>query len=278
MQFHFFGLSIGLNRTGSFCSYLVKEVFIMKNRYIHIAAALITAICLSACGSAQPAAKADTAEAAAPAEDAAASDEGTETEAVEAVAAEASETETADAAAEAEAAEAVVEGSEAAEADNAAAEEEAAAAAAESEATEATANVPKSEQYGTAGSNIPLKDNLKEAEYQIKVALQYKFEEIYGDQVNDARIYVDKMYSYEDEQALEPVREMNLGMNEVAFEVHYELHPSEGADINLLLIPNGEYDEESGWIKDVFRLGVLRKNEDTTSEQKYVITDFGTGW
>ena len=86
------------------------------------------------------------------------------------------------------------------------------------------------------------------------------------------------MYSYEDEQALEPVREMNLGMNEVAFEVHYELHPSEGADINLLLIPNGEYDEESGWIKDVFRLGVLRKNEDTTSEQKYVITDFGTGW
>ncbi|MBQ8934492.1 MAG: hypothetical protein IJ061_09450 [Lachnospiraceae bacterium] len=250
----------------------------MKNRYIHIAAALITAICLSACGSAQPAAKADTAEAAAPAEDAAASDEGTETEAVEAVAAEASETETADAAAEAEAAEAVVEGSEAAEADNAAAEEEAAAAAAESEATEATANVPKSEQYGTAGSNIPLKDNLKEAEYQIKVALQYKFEEIYGDQVNDARIYVDKMYSYEDEQALEPVREMNLGMNEVAFEVHYELHPSEGADINLLLIPNGEYDEESGWIKDVFRLGVLRKNEDTTSEQKYVITDFGTGW
>jgi|GEM_PF-3331902 len=231
----------------------------MKKRCLHIAAVLITVICLTACASAKPAAETDTAEAAAPAEETVASDEGTEVEAP------AAEEETA----------------EVSEIETAAADEqtvEAEAAAAESGDTDSTADVPKSEQYGTAGSNMPLKDNLKEAEYQIQVALQYKFEEIYKDQVNDARIYVDKIYSYEDEQALEPVKEMNLGMNEVAFEVHYELHPSEGADINLLLIPNGEYDEESGWIKDVFRLGVLRENEDKTSEQKYVITDFGTGW
>ena len=44
-----------------------------------------------------------------------------------------------------------------------------------------------------------------------------------------------------------------------------------------LLIPNGEYDEESGWVKNVMRLGVLRRNPDS-DDPKYIITDFGTGW
>ena len=159
-------------------------------------------------------------------------------------------------------------------------QKEAAAKAKEEETAmpEVINQVPKSEQTGTAGSNIPLKDNLEEAKYQIEVALQYKFAEDYGESINDARIYVDKVYSAEDEQAVQPIKEMNLGMNDVAFEVHYELHPSEGADINTLLIPNGEYDEGSGWIKDITRVGVLRENADETSDQKYIITDFGTGW
>ena len=148
----------------------------------------------------------------------------------------------------------------------------------ETDETQGFVDVPKSEQTGTAGSNIPLKDNLEEAKYQIEVAMQYKFAEDYGESINDARIYVDKVYSAEDEQAVQPIKEMNLGMNDVAFEVHYELHPSEGADINTLLIPNGEYDEGSGWIKDITRVGVLRENADETSDQKYIITDFGTGW
>ena len=48
--------------------------------------------------------------------------------------------------------------------------------------------IPKNEQIGTAGSNIPLKDNVEEAEYQIKVAMQYLLQEAYGDDVFDARI------------------------------------------------------------------------------------------
>ena len=40
------------------------------------------------------------------------------------------------------------------------------------------------------------------------------------------------------------------------------------------LIPDGEYDEESGWVHNIGRLGVLRLNEDG----KYEITDYGTGW
>ena len=59
--------------------------------------------------------------------------------------------------------------------------------------------VPKSEQEGSAGSNIPLKDNQEEAEKQIEAALQKQLEEAYGDKVDDVRIRVEKVYSTEDE-------------------------------------------------------------------------------
>lgn len=136
--------------------------------------------------------------------------------------------------------------------------------------------VPKSEQTGTAGSNIPLKDNHDEAEYQIKVAVQNLFKEVYGDKVFDARINVDKIYTSEEEEKMEVLKEMKLGPNEVAFEISYDLKPAEGADVMELTIPNGEYDEESGWVKDCSRLGVLRPTD--KGEAKYIITDYGTGW
>ncbi len=140
-------------------------------------------------------------------------------------------------------------------------------------------DVPKDEQYGTAGSRMPLKDNLTEAEKQIKNVLLSMFEEIYGDEITDARIEVEKMYDFTEEQEIEPLREMELGMNDLAFEVRYDLKPAEGADINLLSIPNGEYDETSGWVVNNTRIGVLRYDPDAgKGNPKYVITDFGTGW
>ena len=129
-------------------------------------------------------------------------------------------------------------------------------------------------ETGTAGSNIPLKDNQEEAEYQIKVAMQELLKESYGDKITDARIYVEKIYTAEDEAANEAVKSLNLGPDEVAFEVRYELHPAEGTDVNELLPANGQLDEESGWVIDKFGLGVLRPADDGT----YTITDFGTGW
>ena len=136
------------------------------------------------------------------------------------------------------------------------------------------ADVPKSEQTGTAGSSIPLKDDQEEAKYQIEVAMQKLLEESYGDKITDARIYVEKIYTAEDEQADEALKEYNLGPDEVAFEVRYELHPAEGVDVNEFMAATGEYDEESGWVVDKYNLGVLRPTE----EGSYTITDFGTGW
>ena len=138
-----------------------------------------------------------------------------------------------------------------------------------------TVDVPKDQQVGTAGSNIPLKDNLEEAKYQIEVAMQYQLEQMYGDKVNDARIYVEKILTTEEEKEISSLQD--LGPDEVAFEVRYELHPVEGVDVNELTAATGEYDEESGWIKDKFGVGVLRPNTQA-SEPKYVITDFGTGF
>lgn len=138
----------------------------------------------------------------------------------------------------------------------------------------AETDVPKSEQTGTAGSNMPLKDNPEEAKYQIEVAMQYLLEEAYGDKVNDARIYVEKIYTVEEEQAMDVLKDYNLGPDEVAFEVRYELHPAEGTDVNELMAANGEYDEESGWITEKYSVGILRPDEDGS----YTITDFGTGW
>ncbi len=130
---------------------------------------------------------------------------------------------------------------------------------------------------GTAGSNIPLKDNQEEAETQIVLALQRMFKEEYGDDVVDSRITVSKVYTAEDEEEVEPIKEMNLGPNEVAFEVSYDLKPSKDADVDRLLIPNGEFDEETGWVLNIGRLGVLREN-DNDGNKEYTITDFGTGW
>ena len=139
----------------------------------------------------------------------------------------------------------------------------------------ADTQVPKDQQEGTAGSNIPLKDNLEEAKYQIEVAMQYQLEKMYGDKVNDARIYVEKMYSAEEEKNIPALQ--NLGPNEIAFEVKYELHPSEGTDVNELTAASGVYDEASGWVKDKFNVGILRPNSEA-SDPKYVITDLGTGF
>ena len=135
--------------------------------------------------------------------------------------------------------------------------------------------MPKTAQSGSAGSNIPLKDNEEEAKYQIKVAMQYLLEEAYGDKIFDARIYVEKIYTAEEEKE-EPLKSLNIGIDDVAFEVKYEIKPVDGVDINEFLAATGEYDEETGWVKEKYNVGILRKNE--KGEPEYKITDFGTGW
>ena len=141
-----------------------------------------------------------------------------------------------------------------------------------------TSDAPQEENAEPAEVTETVSKNMsqEEAEQQIQVAMQYLLEEAFGDKVNDARVYVEKIYTAEEEQADELLSSLNLGPDEYAFEVKYELHPAEGADPIELTAATGEIDEESGWVVDKYNVGVLRPNTD--GEPEYIITDFGTSF
>ncbi len=141
-------------------------------------------------------------------------------------------------------------------------------------ATETSGEETTSES--TATESASLKDDPEEAAHQIEIAMQYQLEEAYGDKVNDARIYVEKIYTAEEEQSDELLKSYDLGPDEVAFEVKYELHPADGVDINELTAATGRYDEETGWIVDKYNVGILRPNPD--GDPAYIITNFGTAF
>lgn len=109
---------------------------------------------------------------------------------------------------------------------------------------------------------------------RIESALFKQLKSVYGDDMDSAKIYIDKTYTAEEAKEYEGVKDLELGENDVAFESTIYILPAEGADPNKFTIPNGEYDEDSGWVSEIKRLGVLRKTEDG----EYEITDFGTGW
>ena len=143
---------------------------------------------------------------------------------------------------------------------------------ANTQAEETTDAVPAEEVSEAA---VSIKNDPEEATYQIKVAMQALLEEAYGEEVADARINVTKLYTAEEEQE-EPLKSLNLTEDEVAFEVQYELLPAEDVDPIIFTAGTGVFDEESGWVKEKYNVGVLRPNPN--GEPAYQITDFGTGF
>ncbi len=136
--------------------------------------------------------------------------------------------------------------------------------------------IPKNEQIGTAGSNIPLKDNLPEAEAQVLATVEKYLRDAWAEKIDDLEVTVEKIYSAEEEEADELLKSLNLGPNEVAFSVIYKLHPAEGVeDLMQFTAATGEIDEASGWIVDKSNIGILRPNPDGKG---YIVTDFGTGF
>ena len=136
--------------------------------------------------------------------------------------------------------------------------------------------IPKDEQTGTAGSNIPLKDNLEEAKAQVLAAVEQYLRDTWGEKIDDLEVTVEKVYSAEEEEADELLKSLNLGPNEVAFSVVYKLHPAEGVeDLMQFTAATGEIDKASGWIINKSNIGILRPNPDG---EGYIVTDFGTGF
>ena len=125
------------------------------------------------------------------------------------------------------------------------------------------------------GSIKDINNNKEAAKYQIEKILQKYFEDIYGDKIINSRFNVTKIYTREEITKNEAIKSLKVGKKDVAFEVTYQLQPTDETDINELMIPNGEYDQELGWVKNINRLGILKYND---KKESYSIKNFGTGW
>lgn len=120
-----------------------------------------------------------------------------------------------------------------------------------------------------------IKNTPAAAKYMIEKTLQKYFTSVYGDKISNSRFNVKAIYSVEDGKNNVEINSLNLGDNDIAFRVEYQLQPSEGVNPNELMVVDGEYDENLGWVKNINRVGVLKYNP---TDKSYSITDFGTGF
>ena len=118
-----------------------------------------------------------------------------------------------------------------------------------------------------------IKNNKSAAKYKVEKTLQEYFKEIYGDNITNSRFNVKKIYN--EKEANKTIKSLGLNKEDIAFEVEYELMPSENADIKPLTVVDGEYDEITGWVININRLGILKYNKKNNT---YTIKNFGTGW
>ena len=151
-----------------------------------------------------------------------------------------------------------------------------ASSGASSSASAESSSASAESSQASASSAASLKDSPAEAKLQIEAAMKNQLDEAYGSKIDDSKIEVEKVYTAQEEQSDELLKSYNLGPDEVAFEVKYELHPTEGTDVNELTAATGRYDEKTGWVVDKYNVGILRPNPD--GEPAYIITDFGTGF
>ena len=118
-----------------------------------------------------------------------------------------------------------------------------------------------------------IKNNHEAAKYKIETTLKDYLEK--DESIINSRFNVTKIYSSKDEMDNPILSTLDLTDKDIAFEVTYQLQPAEGVDINPLMVPDGEFNEDLGWITNISRLGILKYNSKTKS---YSIENFGTGW
>ena len=112
------------------------------------------------------------------------------------------------------------------------------------------------------------------AKYKIEKTLQEYFKVIYGNKISNSRFNITKIYT-EEEAENEPIKSLNLGEKDIAFEVTYQLQPSSETNYKELIIIDGEYDKDLGWVKNIKRVGVLKYN---SKDNTYSIENFVTSW
>ena len=137
--------------------------------------------------------------------------------------------------------------------------------------------VSESSESSEKALNAISEDEMKDLsdEEKIEHAIFGLLKNNYGENFGSAKIYVDKMYKKEEAENLDTLKDLNLGEKDIAFEVSINIEPEEGEDIFKFTVPDGVYDEETGWVSGISRLGVLRYD---SKDKTYSIDHYGTGW
>lgn len=117
-----------------------------------------------------------------------------------------------------------------------------------------------------------VKGNESASKYKIEKNLQKYFEKAYENKITNSRFNIKKIYTTKEEKS-EPLKSLKLNEKDIAFEVEYELMPAEEIDYNELMTADGEYNETTGWVTNINRVGILKYKDG-----KYEIKNFGTGW
>lgn len=121
-----------------------------------------------------------------------------------------------------------------------------------------------------------LENNREASKYQIEKTLQKEFKDsIYKDKISNSRFNVKKIYTQKDAKEYPEIDSLKIGKYDLAFDVEYEIMPVNEDDIIELTIPNGEYNEELGWITGISRVGILRRD---SKDDPFKLDNFGTGW
>ena len=108
----------------------------------------------------------------------------------------------------------------------------------------------------------------------IKKVLEKQFKENYGDEVEEVKIVSSKVYSAEEIESMQELKDLNLKTGDLAFEVSYELKIKEGTeDMMKYTAASGEI--EGQWIKEKSNVGVARYDSE---KDEYTLSDFGTAF
>ena len=124
-------------------------------------------------------------------------------------------------------------------------------------------------------SQKDLVNNHEAAKLKIEQTLQKELKKMYNDKISNSRFNVKNIYTSKYDGDDETIKGLKLGDKDLAFDVEFEMLPTEDGDISELTIPDGEMNETTGWITDKHRVGILKYNDKTKT---YKLENFGTGW
>ena len=121
------------------------------------------------------------------------------------------------------------------------------------------------EETEEKAENITYSAPEESIENQIKASSEEYFKMVYGEKLLESKIVKIDVCKANSEL----LKYVDLAEKDYAFEIDYELKPADEKYVPDLTEELGEYDEESGWIKNCHGFGVMRYNE---IDDKYYVT------